>query len=137
MICAGDEIGQWVVEKVGGAWTGVHETAIGWKVDGVIRCGCMFEKYTPSRSVVAHWAIDRFSRDFLLVCFRYAFLQLEVNCVIAVVDESNEKAMSLNKKIGFKECGRIPEAAQGGDLVIMNIDKIDYLRIENKYGRQI
>lgn len=137
MICTGDDIGLWVAERVGGAWTGNQEIAIGLKVNGIIRAGCIFEKYIPDRSIVVHLAIERASKTFLLVCFRYGFQQLNINCAIAIVDSENHKSLSWVHKLGFKECGYIPDAGRDGDCIVMVFNRDDYERLEARYGKVI
>lgn len=135
MIVSGDEVGLWVADRLGFGWTD-QQTAIGEILSGTIKAGCIFESYIPDRSVIAHWAIDKASRGFFLACFGYVFKQLNVNCVIGFVDSENTRAINLNTRLGFSQCGIIPDAGKGGDLVIMQCDTAAYLRFEEKYEQR-
>jgi len=130
-------VGAWVAKRVGGIWTGIHETAVGWQSGGELVAGCLFEKYVLRRSIVAHLAIERLSRGFILAVFRYGFVQCGIQTAIATVDSDNDKALALNKRLGFVEACRIPNAAKHGDMVIMTFDKAAYAAIEERYGREI
>lgn len=136
MICLDQaRVGNWVTERVGGVWTGVHEAAVGWESGGELVAGCMFEKYVLRRSIVAHLAVERLARGFVLAVFRYGFVQCQIRTAIAIVDSDNEKALALNKRLGFVEQCRLANAAKNGDLVIMTFDTSAYTALEERYGR--
>ena len=51
----------------------------------------------------ARWA----TREFLGVCYRYAFKQMEMRRVTAVVEDGNEKSLTMCRKLGHVEEGRL------------------------------
>lgn len=51
----------------------------------------------------ARWA----SRHFLGICYRYAFNQLKVARVTAVVEDDNEKSLRMCRKLGHVEEARL------------------------------
>ena len=72
-------------------------------------------------SVQMHCAGDSawLSRSFLQAVFGYAFAEKPV--VIGCVGSGNERALRLNRKLGFTVNGRIDGAHADGALVIMSM----------------
>lgn len=77
------------------------------------------------------------TRDLLWYSFYYPFEFLKLKVVIGLVEATNEKALSLNVKLGFKETHRIADAYPSGDMVVMEMRKADaskWLALGNRYG---
>lgn len=77
------------------------------------------------------------TREFVRTMFHYPFVQCNLQYLIALVDSSNERAMKLDKHVGFEEKMRIPNGALEGDLVmlIMQRDKCRWIK-EVKHGQE-
>lgn len=67
----------------------------------------------------ARWA----TRDFLGVCYRYAFKQMEMRRVTAVVEEDNEKSLAMCRKLGHIEEGRLRCWFGAKDGIVMRMLK--------------
>jgi RimJ/RimL family protein N-acetyltransferase len=93
--------------------------------EGELLGGVVFQAYTGA-SIAIHmagfiptWA----NRDILWAAFHYPFEQLKVRQVLGQVPESNEAALEINRKLGFKEVARIAGVYDDGAAVIMAIQK--------------
>lgn len=65
----------------------------------------------------SHWM----TKDFLWVTFDYPFNKLGLKVILGTVAGSNEKALKLDRHLGFKEVAMIPDAHDEGDLVIFEM----------------
>lgn len=68
-----------------------------------------------------HWA----TKDFLKKVFEYPFNTLKLKVIIGTVAGSNEKALKLDRHLGFREVAVIPDAHDDGDLVILEMRPAD------------
>lgn len=116
-------IGQWVCGHTGATFTDSMQ-AIGNERDGVIIGGVLYDDYRVS-SISMHCAgVGRWlTREFLRAVFDYPFNYLKVKKVIGLVDSMNDKAMRLDKHLGFVQEGLIKEASRFGDLVILTMTR--------------
>jgi RimJ/RimL family protein N-acetyltransferase len=55
------------------------------------------------------------NREFVLTVFAYPFVQLGLTRLTAVVSEHNAASLNFVQAFGFKEEGRLREAAAGGE----------------------
>ena len=96
---------------------------LGQVLDGQIRavvvyCGfygksCMIHVGSDGN----HWA----TKSFLKAVFDYPFNKLKLKVIIGTVAGSNEKALKLDRHLGFKDVAFIPDAHNDGDLVILEM----------------
>ena len=116
-------VGRWVIERTGGTYTKEDTKAIGLEQDGKLVAGTIFNS-SFGNSVCIHLACDKsLTREFIWFCFYYAFDQLSVKKLIGMVDCTNEKALRLNKRLGFiRECV-IKDGSRNGDMVIMTMTR--------------
>lgn len=98
--------------------------AIGLEIDKQLRAVVYFCDFTTtncSMHVVTdgrgHWL----SRGFLAAVFSYPFVQLKLNRVTGYVAARNMRAMVLDLKLGFEVEGRMREAAEGDDIVVLGM----------------
>lgn len=124
-------VGEWVYNRTGGTFPENICTALGLAEDGKIVAGVVYEGFNGA-SVKTHIAIDEktyLTKEFLKAIFEYPFNQLKVNKLIGIVDATNTRAVSLNKKLGFTIEGVIEGASSTGDLLIMTMrrDQCRYL----------
>ena len=64
-----------------------------------------------------HWN----TKSFLRAVFDYPFNKLKLKVIIGTVAGNNEKALKLNRHLGFKDVATIPDAHDEGDLVILEM----------------
>jgi RimJ/RimL family protein N-acetyltransferase len=64
-------------------------------------------------------------RELLFAAFDYPFNQLELNVVLGLVDSSNEDAINLNTKLGFRTAHRIVDGHPDGDLILFEMRRED------------
>lgn len=104
------------VQRVEGA------RAIGWKREGVLTAGAVFENYTGT-TVWAHVAIDgHLPRRFLDAFIAYPFAVASVESLRGYVLASNAKLRHLAKRLGAVEEAVLTGAAHdGGDVVICTL----------------
>ena len=104
-------------------WSGYY-VAIGFEQEGEIQGGVVFTNCTPTNVNAAIVLEAPLTRQFLRAVFFYPFLQLKVKRISALVDASNERSLNLTRKLGFKQEGRLREAApDGGDTLVFGILK--------------
>ena len=68
-------------------------------------------------SVGSNWA----TKDFLKKVFDYPFNTLKLKVIIGTVAGNNEKALKLDRHLGFRDVAIIPDAHDNGDLVILEM----------------
>ena len=84
----------------------------------VVLCGffgksCMIHVESEGQ----HWM----TKDFLKEVFNYPFNKLNLKVIIGTVAGSNEKALKLDRHLGFRDVATIPDAHDDGDLVILEM----------------
>ena len=93
---------------------------------------CVMDNWTAN-SVQVHFMVDTpmvLRHGFLEECFDFMFNHKGVKYLYGLVPGDNEKALKLNKHMGFTERLRLPEAfADGVDYVVMELtrDNCKYL----------
>lgn len=119
MIVQGPEVAEWVMEKAGGmAHNGM--TALGYVKDGKLVAGFAFEGFM-GKSMTAHQRQDSSAtRGFWKAVAEYVFVTCKCERVTGPVPASNEKAVRLNKKIGFEVEAVLKKAGpEGCDMLLM------------------
>ena len=83
-----------------------------------------FDNWT-TQSVEIHAAGEGnwITRELIWKVFAYAFESGGVKVILARVSSTNQKSLNFCKRFGFEEAARIPDAADDGDLVIMQLRK--------------
>lgn len=73
------------------------------------------------------------SKDFLRAVFDYPFNQLGIVQIFATVAASNEKALNLDRRVGFKDFARIKDGWKDGeDLMVLSMRREDCRWIEQE-----
>jgi hypothetical protein len=107
-------------------------------MNGAVYGGVVYTNYTR-RSVQMHMAGEPgwATLKMVWIAFDYPFNQLKVERVLGAVGSHNEKVLSYDKRLGFKEVARIPDAVPGGDLVILSMmrEECIWLRLRSRYIR--
>lgn len=89
--------------------------------------GVIFKNYRGS-SVEIHMAgFDPYwiTRNMVWAISGYAYTQLNVSKVIAIIEETNFDSLAIARKVGFIEEARIREACADGDLLFLTLRKDD------------
>lgn len=93
--------------------------------DKILAC-CIMDSWTET-SCQAHYAIDNpivLRRGFFEEISKFVFDTAKRMYIYGLVPSDNEKALRLNKKIGFKEVTRLKDAFKlGVDYVILELKK--------------
>ena len=96
---------------------------IGNKINGKIRVVVMYCSFFGKSCCIHvhgegnHWA----TKSFLKTVFHYPFNILKLKVIIGTVAGNNEKALRLNRHLGFRDVAIIPDAHDEGDLVILEM----------------
>lgn len=114
-----NEVGPWVCERIGGTFHANDSTTIGYEVAGKLVAGVLFDSYR-TRSLAIHVAGEGqwLTRGLIRASFRYAFLQLGVGKLIALIDSMNAKSIRLTEYLGFRLEATVTGAGKSGDLLI-------------------
>jgi RimJ/RimL family protein N-acetyltransferase len=115
-------VAEWVAERIGhyASWGDYY--AMGAELNGDLVSGVVVTDFTDSNAS-AHIAVSKPTKllpELIAHTCLYAFGQLELRRLTGFVEAENEKALRLNKKIGFVEEGVMRQAGTGGqDIIIL------------------
>jgi len=125
MLVQGEEVVRWVEEGVNTTFTRKAQ-AIGLLKDGKLVAGVAYDEFSGT-NIFAHQRIEgTVTREFWWAVFSYPFEDLGCNRITGYVQETNEKAVKLNRKWGFVEEARLKGAAwDGTDMIAMTMWKQD------------
>jgi RimJ/RimL family protein N-acetyltransferase len=96
---------------------------LGNVIDGKIRAVVMYCNFFGKSCCIHvhgednHWA----TKSFLKAVFHYPFNILKLKVIIGTVAGNNEKALRLDRHLGFRDVAIIPDAHDEGDLVILEM----------------
>lgn len=83
----------------------------------------MCTKYNIEMSVASDGRRRWASKEFLGCCYRYAFNQLGLRRVTALVEDGNEKSLSMCRKLGHVEEARLAGWFGAKDGIVMRMLK--------------
>lgn len=134
----GDAVGHWVAKQSNGSYFAEKSQAIGLQRNGFIEAGVIYENWNGP-SVVCHIAfLGRLNVAFLAAVFKYPFVDLGVNKIVAPIDSNNVKALRVVSKLGFHEEARITGAApNNGDIVFLTLAREECRYLGDKYGQKL
>lgn len=69
-------------------------------------------------SIDPKWALNR---TFIKACFTYAFDVLGVDRITGRAETSNDRAIRMDKRLGFKQEGICRRALAGQDIIIFGM----------------
>lgn len=97
--------------------------AVGW--NGFIGRTCMINIAVPKPECLTRWVVREI--------FRFPFEVCGCSAVIATIDSTNHKSLSLCLRSGFKQVDVITAGGLVGDLVILKMERADckWLRKEH------
>lgn len=130
----------WVCQRTGGEYIPGEESGIGLIVDGVLMAGTTYGM-NNGRSCLIHVAVDSgcpLVPEYVFSCFDYPFNQLGLIKLIGLVDSTNDRAIRLDKHLGFHLEATLKDAAPKGDLLIFSMtrEQCKWLRLGDRYGKQ-
>ena len=131
------EIGMWIAEKVSVDYV-EGNVCFGVEQDGKLIGGAMFNDYNGS-NICLHQRMDTpygMTKQLLHAVFTYAFVFLGARRVTGVVLGANQRAIDLNRKLGFVVEGVMKRYFPGddGDVVHMVMWPENCRFLEKKYG---
>lgn len=116
-----DRVGAWVADQVEqmSSWGDFY--AMGAERDGELVAGVVFNNMTDS-SATCHIAVSKPTKIFselLDHAYMYAFHTCKLLRLTGLVGADNDKALRLDKHIGFVEEGVMRKAGTGGEDIIV------------------
>ncbi len=133
-----DYVRAWVAKKLGINSFG-PSTAIGIQKNGELIAGCVYHDYRDGQiesslaSSTKSWA----NRSVLYSLFAYPFLQVKANRLLVTCAENNEKAMKMNRQLGFVPEGILRELYYPNDGIVWGMLKQECKWIKgNKNGQK-
>jgi RimJ/RimL family protein N-acetyltransferase len=77
------------------------------------------------------------NRDVIWSTFYWPFEVLSAKVIFAYVAETNERALKINRRLGFKDAGRIDDVFADGALIVLRMYKHEckYLDIPFRRGQ--
>ena len=131
------ELGEWVCARLGKQYVEGEAQYIGLEVRDKIVAVSMWAGFNGA-SVYSHIAIDGALNkevfEFLWFSFYYAFEQLKVKKIIGLVESTNEKALKLDKHLGYVHEATIKDASPNGDLHVLTITKSQCKYLKRRYN---
>lgn len=130
-IVQGDPVGAWVAARTIGLYHG-NSAAIGLEREGKIVAGVIYENFLHT-TINCHITIDgRMNKKFISAIFNYPFKVCNVEKIIVLVTEDNEKSIKLVKNMGFTEEARITRS--NGDMIYFTLLRNNCKFLGGKYG---
>lgn len=131
------ELGEWVCKRLDKEYVHGEAQYIGLEIKGKIVAVSMWAGFNGA-SVYSHIAIEGTLNkeffEFLWFSFYYAFEQLGVKKIIGLVEASNDKALKLDKHLGYEIEATIKDASPTGDLHILTITKSQCKYLKRRYN---
>jgi RimJ/RimL family protein N-acetyltransferase len=116
---ADDYLKQWAASRIGIEGFG-PSVSIGVQRDGEIIAACVYHDLRGGQieaSIAAsspQWA----TRSVLYGLFAYPFIQVGANRLLVTCSEANDKAMKMNKQLGFVQEGRLRNLHGSDDAIL-------------------
>jgi hypothetical protein len=119
--------GDWIMRQVGGVYNERTDHSVAVHRDGRLKGGVVYTGYLGA-SIMLHMAgtEDNWAtRDFLIMVFHYAFVQLGCRKLVGLVPAYNTRAISVDLRLGFRLEGRLTEMLPDPyeDLLILTMRK--------------
>ena len=127
--------GRRIADHAGTTFDPVRDLVISHVRNGKLTGGVLYTRFTAC-SCFGHLAAFTRpwgNRDFLWVCFDYPFNQVGLQRIFGTVPEYNERALALNRHLGFREVARIPGVHRDGEAeIVLALERSDcrWLRIK-------
>jgi hypothetical protein len=121
------EYGYRIAAASGTSFNPASDQVIARVKDGVLLGGVTYQGYTGA-SIQLHMAgfrHDWANRDFLWVAFDYPFNQLGCRKVFGQVPETNQLALEIDQKLGFKIIAKIDDVFPDGACYVLALARED------------
>lgn len=131
-----DELLDWAAARYDDNAIDSDTHAIGVEVDGMIQAVAMYNCFTDiscNIHVVSDGGKRWASRTFLREAFAYPFIQLGLKRLTALVPARNTDALTLDLRLGFQMEGRMAEATDNDDLVVLGMLRRNCIWIPEEY----
>jgi len=126
-----ERVGAWVANEVDQRCTWGSFYAMGAEVNGELTAGVVFNNFNETNAT-AHIACSKPNKLFLELvdhAYKYAFEHCKLRRLTGLVEADNEKALKLDKHIGFVEEGVMKEAgSEGQDMILLVLWPKNYFR---------
>lgn len=119
------EDGAWIMRRSYGVYNDKTDQCIAVIRDGTIAGGVVYNAFIKTAmfihmaGVEDNWA----TREFLWVVYDYPFNALGVTWLYGLVDPLNERALDIDKRMGFREVTRLPGALGDRDLIVVGMKR--------------
>lgn len=131
-----DELLEWAAARYDDNAIDSDTHAIGVEVDGLIQAVAMYNCFTDiscNIHVVSDGGRRWASRTFLREAFAYPFVQVGLKRLTALVPAKNTDALTLDLRLGFQVEGRMAEATDNDDLVVLGMLRRNCIWIPEEY----
>lgn len=125
LVCNDPQVYAWMLTKMEATYAPEVSVNFGLEKDGEIVAGVVFDHYNGS-SIAAHIAIKNkfcLTKEFLQVCFSYAFDEAKVKKIIGFVCSTNAAAIKLDQHLGFVCEGILKDCTPDGDLLLYTMTR--------------
>jgi len=134
---SGPKIGYWVANELDRGYFAERSNAIGLIRDNEIVAGVIYENWN-GRSIMCHIVIKkRMTPEFVAAIFHYPFIVCGVEKIIVTIEDTNEKSVRVVKNMGFVEEGKVKDAHQFGDMLILTLSKSECRFLRDRYVKKI
>lgn len=115
---------KWMTKRCGWVPTAYSHVIANADADGVVHWAIGFDDWNRV-SCQVHIAGEPggLSRELLRAAFHYGFVHLGCQILIAPIMGENEKALEINRRLGFTVEHRIKDAAPYGDIIITSLHR--------------
>ena len=136
---ADDYLKKWAAKQIGIDGFG-PSVSIGVQRDGEIIAAAVYHDLRQGQieaSIAAIFSRRWASRSVLHALFAYPFNQVGVNRLLVQCSEANEKAMKMNRQLGFTQEGRLRQLYAPHDAILWGMLKDECQWIEEKSNGKI
>jgi hypothetical protein len=107
----------WVPDEYVGAVTNMDHVAVAVAYNSFIGRTCCMHTVIQRPDLVS----PRIVRE----SFTFPFVVCNCEAVLALIDSTNEAAISFDTKLGFREIARVPNGGTEGDLIVMQMTRAE------------
>ena len=127
---------RWAAQRIGIASFRADARAIGLEDETGIRAAVVFDGFSKCDANM-HVASDDtgswMTREYLVRCFSYPFIQCGLRRVTGLVPAKNEAALKFDLHLGFRLEGRCRDALPDDDIIILGMTRKECIYIPKEY----
>jgi len=135
---ADEYLKSWAAKRIGIDKFGPSK-AIGVQNDGEIICAAVYHDWREGQIEASIAATSRrwACRSVLHALFAYPFNQIGANRILVQCSEANDKAMKMNKQLGFTQEGRLRQLYPPHDAILWGMLRSECKWLKgNDYGQK-